>query len=231
MQSPSAVFNIGVNVAKAEIMVASAEGNFVTRKIANQRAALIGFLKLLPAASRIGIESTGSYHELLADLAHQRGFVVYVLNPKDTHHYAKAMGLRGKTDRVDAELIARMVEREHEKLHPWIPPTPQQREIDRLLKRRATLTGLRVSLTLSMTGVRGFGSDLKALRLRFDQLIARIDARVKELVARAKYSHCSGMMTESAATSPFSVRMPSEGGQSMKMKSNLSASGARDLLR
>lgn len=182
MQSPSAVFNIGVDVAKAEIMVASAEGNFVTRKIANQRAALIGFLKLLPAASRIGIELTGSYHELLADLAHQRGFVVYVLNPKDTHHYAKAMGLRGKTDRVDAELIARMVEREHEKLHPWIPPTPQQREIDRLLKRRATLTGLRVSLTLSMTGVRGFGSDLKALRLRFDQLIARIDARVKELV-------------------------------------------------
>ena len=35
--------------------------------------------------------------------------------------------------------------------------------------------------------------------------------------SRAKYSHCSGMMTESAATRPFSVRMPSDGGQSMKM--------------
>lgn len=27
---------------------------------------------------------------------------VFVLNPKDARHYAKAVGLRGKTDRVDA---------------------------------------------------------------------------------------------------------------------------------
>ena len=103
MQSPSAVFNIGVDVAKAEIMVASAEGNFVTRKIANQRAALIGFLKLLPAASRIGIESTGSYHELLADLAHQRGFVVYVLNPKDILT-EQAVSVRAHRDRCLAAI-------------------------------------------------------------------------------------------------------------------------------
>ena len=55
------------------------------------------------------MESTGSYHELFAGLAHQLGFLVFLLNPKDTHHYAKAVGLRGKTDRVDAELIARMI--------------------------------------------------------------------------------------------------------------------------
>ncbi len=182
MQIPSVVLNIGADVAKADIMVACAEESFATRKIDNQRTPLLTFLKRLPAGSRIGIESTGSYHELLADLAHQRGLVVFVLNPKDTHYYAKAMGQRGKTDRVDAELIARMVEHEHEKLHPWIPPTPQQREIDRLLKRRATLSRLRVSLTLSLTGLNGFASDLKTLRLRFDQLIDRIDARVKELV-------------------------------------------------
>ncbi|HXW64399.1 MAG TPA: IS110 family transposase [Burkholderiaceae bacterium] len=183
MQTPSSgVLNVGADIAKDDLMVACAEGSFATRKIANQRAALLAFLKGLPAGSRIGIESTGSYHELLAELAHKRGFVAYVLNPKDTHHYAKAMGQRGKTDRVDAELIARMVEREHENLHPWIPPTPQQREVDRLLKRRATLRCLRAALGQSLQGVHGFAADLKALRLRFDQLTARIDARVKELL-------------------------------------------------
>jgi len=90
------------------------------------------------------MESTGIYHEPLAELAHRRGFVVYVLNPKDTRHYAKAMGLRGKTDRVDAELIARMIAHEHKKLHPWIPPTAEQRQIDRLLKRRAKVSRIRV---------------------------------------------------------------------------------------
>jgi transposase len=74
--------------------------------------------KDLPAGSRIGMESTGSYHELLAEIGQKLGLVVYVLNPKDVLHYAKGVGMCRKTDRADAQLIARMVEREHEKLHP-----------------------------------------------------------------------------------------------------------------
>lgn len=44
---------------------------------------------------RIGVESTGTAHELFADAAHQLGFLVFLLNPEDTRHYAKAVGLRG----------------------------------------------------------------------------------------------------------------------------------------
>ena len=43
----------------------------------------------------------------------------------------------------------------------------------------------------------------------------------------AKYSQCSGISTASAATSAFSVSRPSDGGQSMKMWSYSSRSGAR----
>jgi hypothetical protein len=117
MQTPSVVRNIGADVAKDEIVVACSEGNFPVRKVANRRPAVLAFLKGLPAGSRIGVESTGSYHELFAEAAHQLGFLVFLFNPKDTRHYAKAVGLRGKTDRVDAELIARMIAHEHTKLH------------------------------------------------------------------------------------------------------------------
>jgi transposase len=127
-------------------------------------------------------KSTGTYHELFAEAAHQLGFLVFLLNPKDTRHYAKAVGLRGKTDRVDAELIARMIAHEHTKLHAWIPPTPQQREIDRLIKRRATLISLRGAVAMSLHELGGFTDELKALRTRFNQLIARIDLRVKALI-------------------------------------------------
>lgn len=103
MQTPSAVLNIGADVAKDAIVVACSEGSFPAREIANERTAVLAFLKGLPAGSRIGVEATGSYHELFADAAHELGFLVFLLNPKDTHHYAKAVGLRGKTARVDAE--------------------------------------------------------------------------------------------------------------------------------
>ena len=182
MQTPAVVLNIGVDVAKDEIVVACSESSFPVRQIANQRVALLAFLKNLPVGSRIGVESTGSYHELFAEAAHQLGFLVFLLNPKDTRHYAKAVGLRGKTDRVDAELIARMIAHEHTKLHAWIPPTPQQREMDRLIKRRATLVALREAVEMSLHELDGFAVDLKALRTRFNQLIARLDLRVKALV-------------------------------------------------
>jgi transposase len=113
---------------------------------------------------------------------HKLGFVVFVLNPKDARHYAKAMGLRGKTDRVDAELIARMIAHEHERLHRWIPPTPEQRQINRLLKRRAKVSRIRAALTQSFKGLKGFAAELKALRERLDKLLARIDAKVKALI-------------------------------------------------
>ena len=182
MQTPTEVLNIGADVAKDEIVVACSQASFLARTLANQRTALRAFLKGLPAGSRIGMESTGTHHELFANAAHQLGFIVFVLNPKDARHYAKAVGQRGKTDRVDAELIARMIAHEHAKLHAWIPPTPEQYEMARLLKRRAKLSSMRQALGMSLKGLDGFAADLKALRARFDQVIARIDERVKALV-------------------------------------------------
>ncbi|MBK6958951.1 MAG: transposase [Nitrosomonas sp.] len=98
--------NIGVDVAKDAVVVACAAQSFSTHSVTNQRTPLLAWLKSLPTGSRIGLESTGGYHELLADLAHAQGHVVFLLNPLDTKHYARAMGNRAKTDRVDTELKA-----------------------------------------------------------------------------------------------------------------------------
>ena len=95
------------------------------------------------------MESTGSYHELLAHLAHRRGLSVYVLNAKDVRHYGQATGQRAKTDRVDAALVARYVAKEHEHLHPWYPPNPTQRQLQRLMRRRAKLTSARSTIRAS----------------------------------------------------------------------------------
>jgi len=180
------ILNIGVDVAKDEVVVAcaDAEVSLAVRAIPNARRELSAWLKTLPRGSRIGLEATGGYHELLADLAHAQDFMVFVLNPKDVRHYAQAMGSRAKTDRVDAKLIARYIAHEHTHLHAYHPPTTEQRRIDQLLKRRAKLSTLKAALCQSLNGVSGFGVELKAVLKKLNALIDKIDATLVCLSAQ-----------------------------------------------
>jgi transposase len=177
------VLNVGVDVAKDAVVVACAEPRFPVQSVPNQRAPLRAWLKSLPAGSRIGLESTGDYHELLADLAQTQGHTVFLLNPLDTRHYAKAMGNRAKTDRVDAELIARLIAQEHTRLRAYRPPTANQRKLDRLIRRRATMVRIKGTLKLTMRNLGGFATELKAVMSKLDALIAKIDATMSALAA------------------------------------------------
>jgi len=129
--------NIGVDVAKDAVVEACAVQSFAVHSVANQHEALLAWLKSLPAGSRIGLEST-------------EGYAVFLLNPMDTRHYAKAMGNRAKTDRVDAELIARLIAQEHTRLRPYAPPTANQRKLDHLIRRRAKIVRIKSTLKLTM---------------------------------------------------------------------------------
>src|SRR5512147_3152827 len=53
------------------------------------------------------MEATGVYHWQAATLAHAAGLKVAVVNPKVTANFAKVLGQRNKTDRVDAQVLLR----------------------------------------------------------------------------------------------------------------------------
>lgn len=160
MQTP---LDVGVDVASKVVVVACAARSFAPRTLSNTTRTLRSWLGGLPAGTRLGVEATGSYHQLLADLAHAAGLTVYVLNPRDRKKYAEGVGRRGKTDRVDAEIIARFVAREHDRLHAYVPLSAAQRQLEQLLKRRGKLVAVRVALELSWTGVAGLKPELAAL--------------------------------------------------------------------
>lgn len=177
------VLNVGVDVAKDAVVVACADRSFPVKSVPNQRAPLRAWLKTLSQGSRIGLESTGAYHELLADLAHAQGFTVFLLNPLETRHYAKAMGTRAKTDRVDAELIARLIAQEHTRLRAYTPPTANQRKLDRLIRRRAKIVSLKGTLKLTMRHLGGFAAELKAVVGKLDALLAKIESTMAAIAA------------------------------------------------
>lgn len=185
---PSPV-DVGVDVAKNELQIAYAGSAAVPAPMANAGTAIRAWLARLPAGSRIAMEATGGYHTLLADLAHAHGLVTYVVNPADLRHYARAVGVRGKTDRVDAAVIARYLQREGAALHRYVPPTPEQREIDALLRRRATVVSTKTQLRLSLGGLPGLGGELQAAVRHVDAIIAKIDRRLRELAQTSALAH------------------------------------------
>jgi transposase len=128
----------GVDVASQHLDICL-HGKQAVQRISNTPAAIRKWLRSVPATGRIALESTGSYHLQLAQLAYEHGLRVYVLNPRDIKRYAQGLGQRGKTDRLDARVIARFVEREHQQLRAWRPLSAAQQKLSDLLGQRALL--------------------------------------------------------------------------------------------
>ena len=94
-----------------------------------------------PAAPvQLTVEPTGGYELALAHWAHAQGWRVSCPNPRQVREWAAGLGRRAKTDRQDAQVLARYgAERQPPAWQPW---ATEQSELDSLLRRRDDLHGL-----------------------------------------------------------------------------------------
>lgn len=175
------VLNIGVDVASEHLDIA-VQGRNGVQRLSNAEAAIRRWLRLVPVGSRVAMESTGAYHRKLAELAHAAGMVVYLLDPRATRHYARSLGARGKTDRIDAVMLARMIEREHTRLRSWQPPSAQEQQLHDLLSERALLARHVASLEQGLRAAAS-GTDYSTLLEPLHRELRRLARRI----ARAAY--------------------------------------------
>jgi transposase len=96
---------IGIDVAKHAIDVA-AEGVAVVR-VARTVEAVTAWAESAPRDARVVLEATGGYEQLVATVARARGMRVSIVNPRQVRDFAKALGHLAKTDRIDAQVLAR----------------------------------------------------------------------------------------------------------------------------
>jgi transposase len=178
------ILDLGADVDSRFVMIACAAQSFKSHKIVNERRAILEWLRSVPRGSRLGMESTGAYHELLADLAQAAGLQVFVLNPRDVRRYAQGIGRRGKTDRIDAEAIARYVAREHAELHPYVAPSKEQRALARLIRRRAKAVQTQQMLRQSLGGMSSLRRELDRALVSVSRLIAKIDALMQQTLEK-----------------------------------------------
>ena len=172
---------VGVDVAKSTLS-SCVHGSSAAQNLRNTESAIKHWLQALPAQAVIAMESTGAYHQLLAQLAHQSGRTVYVLNARDVYFYAKALGARSKTDRVDAQVIARYLAEHHAALHPWHPGSAALTTAQQLLQRRAGVVTHRLAVRTTLDGLEGLQETREALEAQFDRLLRQIDRQVQSLV-------------------------------------------------
>lgn len=171
----------GVDVAMDELVVQCLDQPVVHR-LGNRAAEIRAWVGQLPKGSVVAMESTGKYHQLLARLAHAAGMRVFVLNARRVYFYAKSLEVRGKTDRVDAGVIARYVSEHGDKLHQWQPACDSHTRIDELIRRRALVVVKRESLRQSMRGCKDVQAEFKQLDRAVDSFVNCIDRKINALI-------------------------------------------------
>ena len=108
---------VGIDVAKQSHVVCALEapGGAIRLKPSLIEASVDGYARLQewleswgePVATVIGMEATGTLWEPLYDTLTQAGYQVLLLNPRQTASWATSLGLRAKTDGIDAHTLAR----------------------------------------------------------------------------------------------------------------------------
>lgn len=124
----------GIDVSKATLDVFFA-GKSV--RFPNDEGGFRSLARIAGGAGLFVMEASGSYHLALAEWLHERGSAVSVVNPAQSAHYARALGLRTKTDKVDARMLASFAERVE--VPRFRPLAPAEKELRGLVRHREAI--------------------------------------------------------------------------------------------
>ncbi len=130
---------IGVDVSKNWIDVFHPNTGFSRYKM--EPTDLVKFAKTLCSQTLIVLEATGGYEQPLLDVLIEHKISFHRANPARARSFARATGVIGKTDKVDARCLAEMGEKLN--LMPTQLPTATQIALKILATRRRQLIEMR----------------------------------------------------------------------------------------
>ncbi len=182
-------FYIGIDVAKDKLDVAvkvtdagsqpspakRAHEAWTSR---NTDAGVAEIVQRLQAMSpqRIAMEATGGYEQRVFRALRAAGLPAVIVQPALARDFAKAMGRKAKTDKIDALVLAHFAEIRQPEVVPL--PTPNQERIADLRSLRTDLLKTRNAYTNRLENC---GHEI---RQHIEQLVANLDAQIEVLEAK-----------------------------------------------
>jgi transposase len=185
-------FHVGIDISKSKFDAAIGVINY------NQKTKFIashefinskeGYLELLKWANKktnpeypisYSMEATGVYYEKLAYFLNDKGFQIHVLVPSQAKKYIQSIGVKTKTDKIDAKSLMQLgLERN---LKTWIAPKHYFYQLRILTRERESILTERTQLLNQKHALEsGFEQNAKTLQ-RINKRIEIITDFVKEV--------------------------------------------------
>lgn len=133
------------------------------------------------------MEATGKYGEDLAYFLSSKNIKLSIVNPASVHYFGESSLKRNKTDKIDAELIAKFCEVNKPAI--WNPPTEEERELKEITRLIESLEDERQrhkkrleSKLVSETAIEATNNSIKSLT----EQIKLLEKRKKNLAKEDK---------------------------------------------
>jgi len=183
MTNASELIFVGIDVSKATLEVAL-DDSAKTQTLGNDDVGIQALIaRLEPLSDKVAVvllEATGGLEQRAAVALCANGFAVIVINPRQAHDFAKALGHLSKTDSIDARALSHFArtlhtsERRERLLYKL--PTPEQETLLAMVTRRAQLVGMRVAESNRLASAHA--SQRKSIQVHLkmlDRQIGKID--------------------------------------------------------
>lgn len=165
---------VGIDVSKAELVVAMGPGH-ERMTLANDRAGIKRLVARLDELKPklVAVEATGGLQRQVVAALWAAAIPVAAVNPSWVRSFAKGRGVRAKTDRKDAELLALFAQREQPDPRP--PADAETQALQELVMRREQLLEMLVAEKHRLTRAAA------SLRKQLRHHIAYLEGRLKDL--------------------------------------------------
>ena len=194
----------GIDVSKGFLDIALGSSDDV-QSVANTDEAISEWLSAQTQGLEIGLEATSTYHERVVEQALALGHRVYLINPRQLKHYRDAVGGRAKTDRVDALLLRRYLQRERSCLRPLSVKSREEKQLWQLLKRRGLIVKMRQQLRLSCEDLPSLSGELSSVVSALNRLIQVVDGELKRLARSLGWQEMMGRVASIPGIGPLNA--------------------------
>jgi transposase len=188
---------VGIDVAKDSLEACIwPEGRRISE--ANNIEGVRQLLEALPGECLVVVEATGGYQRAVVAELVARQHRTAVVNPRQVRDFARALGLLAKTDRIDAEAIARFGQHASPRL---VEPTSLAgQRLEELVARRRQLVELRAAETcrLETASTKAVIKSVRTVIEQLGKLIRKIEKELSDLVESDDQLQCRAVTLQTA---------------------------------
>lgn len=165
---------VGIDVSKEWVDVAVRPGGEEWRERLDEEGIEELVMRLEALRPQLVVmEATGGYEMPVVAALGVAGVPVAVVNPRQVRDFARSQGLLGKTDRLDAGVIAHFGEVSGVRAQPLV--SEEDRELEGMVARRRQLIQMRTAEQLRRRMA------VPTVRRGIDEVIEFLDSQLKEL--------------------------------------------------